>query len=164
MTEEFIPTSSGNKIYYTEPKPEQIELEDLAHGLAMNTRLLVSKELEKQGFGPRLQIYGLLHDAAEAYVGDVPTPLKKELESFREIEHGIMDALWEALDLEPPSEQDWKNIKEADRVLLNYEASEIVSQDGWAEEVDRDYDLESESWREDKRKFMERFRELRKNF
>jgi len=90
--------------------------------------------------------------------------LKKELKNFREIEHGIMDAIWEALDIQPPSDEDWKKIKDADRVLLNYEASEIVSRDSWAEEVDRDYNLKSESWREDKREFMERFRELRKNF
>lgn len=179
MTEDFIPTSSGNKIYYTNPKPGQIELEDLAHGLAMNSRfggqttefysvakhsILVSKELEKQGFGPKVQVYGLLHDAAEAYVGDVPAPLKKELENFRKIEHGIMDAIWGALDIQPPSDEDWKRIKKADRVLLNYEASEIVSQDGWTEEVNRDYKLKSNSWEDDKRKFMEKFRELQERF
>lgn len=179
MAEDFIPTSSGSKIYYTEPEADQIELEDLAHGLAMNPRfggqttefysvakhsILVSKELEKQGFGAEIQLYGLLHDAAEAFVGDVPAPLKKELKNFREIEHSIMDAIWEAVDIQPPSDEDWKKIKDADRVLLNYEASEIVSRDGWAEEVDRDYNLESNSWREDKKKFMEKFGELKKNF
>jgi len=38
MSEDFIPTSSGSKMYYMEPEPGQIELEDLAHGLAMNPR------------------------------------------------------------------------------------------------------------------------------
>ena len=38
----------------------------------------------------------MLHDAAEAYLGDVPSPLKKQLTQFREFEHRMELAVGEA--------------------------------------------------------------------
>lgn len=176
MTEDFIPTYTGKKLYYTDPEPEQVDVQDIAHGLALNPRyggqtekflsvakhsVLVSRELKKQDCSEKIQLYGLFHDAAEAYMGDIPAPLKKELEDFREIEEKIMDAIWKALKVEKPREKDWKKIKDADRVLLSHEASELVSIDDWVGDVDRSYSLDSGSMEEDRERFMERFRELK---
>ncbi|MFB6242379.1 MAG: hypothetical protein ABEJ36_06290 [Candidatus Nanosalina sp.] len=176
MVEDFIPTVSGKKLYYTDPEPEQIEIRDIAHGLAQHPRfggqterffsvarhsVLVSRELEEQGYGEEIQLYGLLHDAAEAYTGDMPAPLKKELNEFQEIEDQIMDAIWRALDIPEPSEKDWGKVKEADSVLLKHEAKELVSLDSWTDAVERDYDLESDSMKEDRRRFLERYRQLK---
>ena len=170
MAEDFIPTYSGEKFYYTNPQRDQVKLEDIAHGLAMNPRysgqcqkfysvalhsVLVSKELENQGYSEKIQVYGLFHDAPEAYMGDVPAPLKKELENVKQVENNIMNVVWNALDIQPPAEEEWQKIKQADKILLYHEASELVSRDDWAEKVDRDYDLTSDSRKEEKKDFYQ---------
>lgn len=175
MAEDFIPTYSGERFYYRNPQQLQVKLEDIAHGLAMNPRfggqcqkfysvalhsVLVSKELENQGYSKKIQFYGLLHDAPEAYMGDVPAPLKKELENVKQIEENIMNVIWNALDIQHPTGEEWRKVKQADKILLYHEASELVSRDNWAEKVDRDYNLTSGSRKEDKERFLSRFTDL----
>lgn len=176
MVKDFIPTVSGKRLYYTNPEPEQISIDDIAHGLAQHPRfggqteeffsvarhsILVSRELEKQGYGVEAQLHGLLHDSAEAYTGDIPAPLKKELSDFQVIEDRIMETVWKALDIPEPSEKEWKKVKAADRVLLNHEARELVLLDGWTEKVDRSYSLKSYSMEEDRERFLQRYRDLK---
>lgn len=174
MVEDFIPTVSGKRFYYRDPKADQIELEDIAHGLSLHPRyggqtenffsvarhsILVSRELEEKGYSGKIQIYGLLHDAPEAYLGDVPAPLKKNLDNLRSIEDEILDAVWEAFDIDKPGDDEWKKVKEADNTLLHYEAPQLVSLDGWTRDVDRDYSLKS-GFSKDREEFLSRFREL----
>jgi len=49
--------------------------------------VLVARVLQSEGFGRGVQVQGLLHDAQEAYVGDVPTPVK-----------GALGSSWDALE------------------------------------------------------------------
>ncbi|HEV7344180.1 MAG TPA: hypothetical protein VGN60_00915 [Devosia sp.] len=73
----------------SEPDPAQVTLKDIALKLATKPRwggvlqpplsvalhsLLVADQLP-----PAMRIYGLLHDAHEAYIGDITTPLETEL-------------------------------------------------------------------------------------
>jgi 5'-deoxynucleotidase YfbR-like HD superfamily hydrolase len=73
-----------------DPRPEEINIADIAHALSRMCRynghcvgfisvarhsIWVSDELHT--FGPDMQFAGLLHDAAEAYIGDVPRPIKR---------------------------------------------------------------------------------------
>lgn len=90
-------TISGKKLPVDTPDPAQIDIEDIANALSMLVRfndhgtrffsvaehsVHVSHEIH-----PDLALIGLLHDAAEAYLGDVPSPLKKTLSQFSESEH-----------------------------------------------------------------------------
>ena len=75
--------------------PDDVNIVDIAHSLAMQCRftghtkvfysvaqhsVLVSKLLERRGCDHATVLWGLMHDAAEAYlVGDVATPVKKSL-------------------------------------------------------------------------------------
>lgn len=172
---DYINTYTGKNLYFLDPDPGNIVLEDIAHGLAFNCRfgghtkryysialhsLNVSERLGKMGHGSMLQFYGLLHDAAEAYMGDVPAPIKSNLEKFREIEERILKALWNAFGVSPPSDEQWKKVKQADRKLLNYEAGKLLNHAGWPEQVDIEHDLGG-SPEEDKKKFIEKFRQLK---
>lgn len=71
--------------------PGDIDIIDIAHALSRQCRynghvrgflsvarhsLWVSYYLKEQGYGPKVQLAGLLHDAAEAYMGDMIRPLK----------------------------------------------------------------------------------------
>jgi hypothetical protein len=84
----WVQTFSGGKIWPLEPRVEDVRIEDIAHALSMICRyggatrhfysvsehsVLVSYLVE-----PEFAREGLLHDAAEAYLGDVVRPLKRQ--------------------------------------------------------------------------------------
>jgi hypothetical protein len=68
----------------------------------------------------------LLHDAAEAYVSDVPRPVKPMLAEYRVIENGVMAVIAEKYKL---PECDQELIKMADMVMLATEKRDIISAD-----------------------------------
>jgi hypothetical protein len=91
----FIITVSGRTVHYLFPDPDCITIEDIAHALSRISRwcghtqsfwsvaahsLLVAQLLPRQ-----LKLAGILHDAHEAYLGDVPTPLKMLLPEYPSI-------------------------------------------------------------------------------
>lgn len=91
----WLTTYGGRKVDLLEPRPDDIDLLDIAHALSMICRygghcprfysvaehsVLVSHIVPR-----RLALFGLLHDAHEAYLGDVITPLKNLLPPYRDI-------------------------------------------------------------------------------
>ncbi len=95
---------SGGYIDLLSPRPEDIHLIDIAHGLSNLCRftghtskfysvaqhsVLVSLLIED----PDLQHAALLHDAAEAYLGDVSSPLKRLLPEYQLIEKRFEEAI-----------------------------------------------------------------------
>jgi 5'-deoxynucleotidase YfbR-like HD superfamily hydrolase len=73
----------------------------------------------------RIALLGALHDAAEAYTGDVSGPLKK-IPEFRPIikklENKIQDAIYEALKIAPPTEHEEHIVKQGDLIAQRVEA------------------------------------------
>ena len=102
----WILTASGKRFFLFDPQPEEIDIVDIAHALANICRfgghtkfhysvaqhsVLVSEIVEATV--PELAFAALLHDATEAYVGDMVRPLKKQMPAYREVE----DATWIAI-------------------------------------------------------------------
>ena len=138
----WMTTFTGKRFYPEDPKPEDITIEDLAHALANTCRWgghtdvfysvaqhsvltsLVADRPYRRGM--------LLHDGAEAYVGDLPRPLKRGTEMgklFTVMEDRIQEAILAALNTEQVPKQlsvQWDN-----RVLLA-EADDLINQD-WVE-------------------------------
>src|SRR4030043_1424578 len=99
-------TYTGKKFWSLDPKPEEVDIKDIAHSLAFQCRfnghtipfysiaqhsVLVSKIVP-----PEQALAGLFHDAAEAYTGDIVAPLKKFLPPvFKEIEKAIEEVIFE---------------------------------------------------------------------
>lgn len=97
----WMQTFSGRKFFPLDARAEEITIEDVAHGLAMTCRygghtrrfysvaehcVLVSHHV------PEIYaLHGLLHDSAEAYIGDMIRPLKHQpqMSEFRAAEAGI---------------------------------------------------------------------------
>jgi 5'-deoxynucleotidase YfbR-like HD superfamily hydrolase len=69
---------------------------------------------------PKYKLAALLHDAAEAYIGDVPTPLKELLgSSYRDVENRLAKAIAAHFNLKMHSLVHLPSVvKEADRLML----------------------------------------------
>jgi len=75
----------------------------------------------------------LLHDAAEVYTGDLPSPLKRipELRAIiKKIEAGLDAAIYKSLGLDPMSEEEQFIIKEADLIAQKIEAHNFMPSRG----------------------------------
>lgn len=151
LSESTIRTVSGRFVDLLHPDPATIVLDDIAHALSMVNRfgghtaepwsvaehsIAVSAMLWRSTGDPRLSLLGLLHDAAEAYLGDVVRPLKTHLDQYRRVEermeHVIFSKLvpgFSELPVEPAIEA-MAQVKSADRGLLAFEMS-VIRNAGW---------------------------------
>ncbi len=155
-----ISTRSGQELRPFDPRPRDVRLSDIAHATANVCRaagqsrffysvglhsLYVGRELKRRGESPRVQLYGLLHDASEAYVADVPGPIKRHLPNYRRAEGRVQSAIWSAFDLPGPDEDAWAAVKWADDRLQRYELPQLMpSQDWEGERPDLSYDLHAD--------------------
>lgn len=100
----YLETWSGVRFYPLDPRPEEILIEDIAHALARVCRFGGHVDCDIYSVAqhsvmvaslcpPECALEGLLHDAAEAYVGDMVSPLKLHLRDYRSIEHGVHRAV-----------------------------------------------------------------------
>jgi hypothetical protein len=107
----WIMTHSGRRVDLLTPKAVQISIEDVAHGLSMLCRFTGQIDrfysvaehsliLSQQFREPAVAMCALLHDASEAYIGDVSTPLKQVLgDVYKSIEYRLRLVICEALGL-----------------------------------------------------------------
>ncbi len=89
--------ASGTLVDILHPKIEDIHFSDVVHGLARVQRFGGQTDREHYSVAehsvlvsrlclPQNAILGLLHDASEAFIGDIVTPLKRFLPIYYEIE------------------------------------------------------------------------------
>ena len=144
-----IDTASGHRIDFDAPDPEQIDLEDIAGGLSRVCRfaapslrfhsvaqhaMLVSELLIERGRGD-LALAGLHHDSHEAYVCDLPSPLKAKLQeegehTYTRVCQTLDEAIAKALGLPELSEDGKAAIKAADNEALMIEAADPLPDRG----------------------------------
>ena len=137
----YIETYTGTKFYFLEPTEESINIEDIAHALSNNCRYtghcrsfysvaehsyIVSLIVDQPN-----ALAGLLHDASEAYLTDVASPVKPYLENYKSMENVIMTVIAKKYGFEWPLVDD---IKDADAVQLKSEAKHLMHSQGqdWA--------------------------------
>lgn len=134
----WIQTHSRKRFSLLNPDPESVDILDIAHSLSHQCRFLGHVEkfysvaqhsvLVSLLCPSELALWGLLHDAAEAYIGDMPMPLKclPEMEEYRKVEAGVMLAVCTKfkLPLEEPG-----GVIEVDQRLLATEARDLLQTD-----------------------------------
>lgn len=133
----WIETCSGLRLDLINPQPEQIRLFDIAVGLSRMPRFAgqLSRNVSVAFhclFTVRLvqesrQILAILHDAEEAYIGDMPGPLKKHCPDFVEIGDKLRDVIYFKFQCEFTC-GDSAAIKKADEIALHVE-SKFFGQD-----------------------------------
>lgn len=134
---------SGVAFDFINPRPEMIRLEDIVHVLARTNRWggniePVSYSVAQHSLVtaqacrlPASRPYALLHDAAEAYIGDLPTPLKLWIADagadIIKLEMAILyEAIFPALGVPKPSADIANDVHAADQVALATEFRDIV--------------------------------------
>lgn len=132
MTTDWIQTRSGRRFSLSEPRPEDVDLEDVAWHLSLLCRftgaagrfysvaehsLHVAAVAERQC--PGAGAWGLLHDAAEAYVGDLSAPLRglPELAGYRTVYQRVERVILERFALAPTALQE-EAVQHVDLLLL----------------------------------------------
>lgn len=174
----YLQTVSGKWVNPLDPDPEQFDIEDIALALGNLCRfgghcrtfysvaqhsVIVAQLVEERGGDLDDVFAALMHDAAEAYLGDMPHPLKHRSPlgaAFKEAEDHLEEALRAHFAIKP----DVPEIKRADRALLATERR-AFSAERWSwpelEGVDA-LELELDAWApaDAARAFLERYREL----
>lgn len=143
---------SGEYIDLADPKPSDISIYDIAIGLGNTCRfggqipkfysvaehsILAAYLATKDQCEPKEVFAVLMHDSAEAYVGDLVKPLKILVgDSFVKIEKKIEEAIDQRFDIHFDKFRDV--IKHYDTVMLSLEKEQFVGNDGvkWYRETD----------------------------
>lgn len=132
----WIQTYTGRKFYPLDPRRQDIDIRDIAHALSLHCRFnghcqcfysvaehcvrvcdLLSCE------APKLALWGLLHDSAEAYLTDMPRPVKAQLPQFEVLEDRLLQVIVTHFGLGFPMPA---KVREADDVLLATEARDVM--------------------------------------
>jgi len=138
---------SGRRLDILDPSPLDVEIEDIAHGLARVARwngqtigvlpfnvaqhsvVVLDMCLEmKPNWRREWQLAALLHDAPEYVIGDMISPFKAALGgNYKKVEAGLQRAIHVRFGLPPelPEEVE-KLIKKADRACAFFEATQLA--------------------------------------
>lgn len=131
---------SGHKVDPLHIKEKDIYLEDIAHALSLICRgnghikyfysvaqhsLNCAKEAQRRGYSKHVILSCLFHDASEAYMSDLITPIKKQMKEYQIIENQLLETIFQAFHIRLKNEE--KNIwKEMDHLLLEAELKEMM--------------------------------------
>lgn len=168
-------TFTGRLIWPLDGRAADVCIEDIAHHLALANRwagatrepysVAQHSVIVSRHCAPDHALIGLLHDAAEAYTGDTPAPLKVVLRAGHDfVERNWNVAIAEALGLASHEllEAHLPNdVVIADLMVREAEARDLVADFPRAPSGAISERIEPWGWREAEQLFLERFRELR---
>lgn len=174
---DWIQTRSGVQFHPFDARPEDFRIEDIAHALSYCCRFAghvsefysvaehsvrVSSLIQHWGDPAEVQLAGLLHDAAEAYIGDFPRPLKQmpAFASYLALDSELSAKVAAKFGLSFP----WHpSVRRADEALLGTEARDLMSPvlKDWNRHLEQLPDR-IQPWSSDlaESRFMRRFRHL----
>jgi 5'-deoxynucleotidase YfbR-like HD superfamily hydrolase len=174
----YLQTVSGRRVNPFDPDPDQLDIGDIARALGNQCRfgghcrvfysvaqhsVIVAGLVEERGGDVEDVFAALMHDASEAYLGDMPHPIKHRSPlgaAFKAAEAHLERAIRDRFGIRA----DVPEIKRADRALLATERRSFSAESWPWPELDgvEPVDLELEAWPPDvaARAFAERFAEL----
>lgn len=142
MNDHSMQTYTGRIIDLTRVSAEDIRLHDIAHSLSQLVRFTGHAKhpytvAQHSVFvstlvAPQYALCGLMHDATEAYLGDVSRPLKSLLPEYRALEDRFHRVIAEKFGLPWPMP---KEVKHADNVALLTEKRDLLT-------VDHDWNIQ----------------------
>lgn len=182
----WLTTYTGAKFDPEVLDKDSIRIEDIAHGLARTPRfggqcnkfysvaqhsMYVADLLREKH--PHLVYTGLMHDAAEAYLSDIPSPLKQGMDGYQRIEDRVTAAIFVKFGVFDyrNTEYDYLALKNSDLAACWMEAQYLFDfgyTDDWDFQLSEELDLkppledfDKKTFEEVESQFIERFEELK---
>lgn len=170
---DWMQTFTGLAFYPMDPRLEDINIEDISHALSMLCRygghtdrfysvaehcVHMSRAIE-----PEHALWALLHDATEAYMGDLIRPLKRAMPNYVVWEDNLMDHICAKFGLEPGMPD---AVKKLDTHILVNERAELMrpAPQAWVaiEDMQPHPHIEIVGWEPEvaKYEYLKRFEEL----
>lgn len=146
MRGDWQQTFTGRQFWPLDPQKEDLDIRDIAHALSNQCRfgghtsrhysvaehsllvadlcfLLSKGEHSTIPGGETLELAALMHDASEAYLVDIPSPVKPHLQNYEALEDTLMAAISARWDFSWPMPQ---RVKDADRMALAIEKQALL--------------------------------------
>lgn len=136
----YILTYTGKRFYPAHPENLEVDIIDIAHALSNVCRYnghlrkfysvaqhscYIARYIE-ENYNIHLALAALLHDASEAYLPDMPSPIKEMLPDFRKLEARLHAHIFKSFSLEWPYS---KIIKEVDKTIRQDEMRDLSDWD-----------------------------------
>ena len=171
-----ILTYSGIFFSPLKPRIEDVRIEDIAHHLSNTCRFsgavrsfysvaqhswYVSKMCDE-----KVAMEGLLHDATEAYINDIATPLKRapEFAAYKRAEESLADVIADAFRISRGGSHAHPSIKEADIRMLHTERRDLMptTEYRWTPDAEPYPHMQLRPWapQEAEKHFLHRYHEL----
>lgn len=170
---DWIETSEGISFYPFDPRQSEINILDIAHSLSMQCRF-AGHCIQFYSIAEHCchihdrcsstsAFYGLMHDASEAYLLDIPRPIKNNLVGYKEQEKIVMDMIIDKYEI-PYSDFIKDEVKWFDNAILFKEAEQNMKNGardwlGYDPSLTEQIDLTLEYWnpKRAKEEFLDRF-------
>lgn len=166
---DWMQTYTGKRFTVGNPNPDDIDIVDIAHSLSMQCRY--NGHCDKfysvaehcvhlyEAAQPEDKLWALLHDATEAYLCDIPTPVKPLLKGYKDIERNLMAMIAKKYGL---SEKMPETVHWLDTVILTDEIIQNLNMkdmDHWYEKPRLGITIHNWTPQQAEREFLERFNE-----
>lgn len=140
---DYITTYTGVHINPLEPDIEKIKIEDIAHSLSLQCRanghfprfytvaqhcLDCMTEAKARHLPKRIQLAVLIHDAAEAYFGDIPSPVKQYFPEFEGYELKMLNLIYLKYLGSALTDKEKKIVAEIDYCLFCHEFKAVMGE------------------------------------
>lgn len=168
----WIQTFTGKQFFPLSPSLETIDVRDIAHSLSLQCRYnghcrvfysVADHSLRVARIvSPDHALWGLLHDAAEAYLTDLPRPIKLAVVGYDRLEDAVLQVIARRFELGWPMPEE---VRRADDVMLATEMRDLLGPppEPWPlSAAPREESVVPLSPREAEHAFLERYRELRR--
>jgi uncharacterized protein len=129
----WIKTASGIKFHIFQPSVKEVSIYDIAHSLSLLCRFnghtpflysvashsLIGSYICDEEYAKDF----LMHDSTESFIGDMATPLKREMTKFKKVENHIYKTISKKFNLSNPLP---KEVKEMDKLMFLMEWSYLM--------------------------------------
>ena len=174
----IINTHSRRQVNVADPRPETIDIEDIAHALTFLCRggghtefffpvarhcVYCAREAAARGLSREVVLACLLHDASEAYMVDMPSPIKDGLfPEYRTYENRLLDCIYNKFIGRSLTEEELAQVDEIDHTLLKYDLKYLLNLDVELPKVHIELKYEFEPFEKSKADYMKIFEETRR--
>lgn len=138
----YMLTHSGKRFYFLTSGPDAVDIDDIIWHLSLENRFTgatnraysVAEHSWRSSFlvPEEYALEALLHDASEAYLKDISSPLKSLLPDYHAIEHRVQTVIASKFGV-PSRKSSW--VHDADLVMLATEKRDLMPPDpegeGW---------------------------------